>query len=193
MSPSPDARAARTRRAILEAAAQLLSKDAGASLAAVAAAAGLGRATLHRYFPTRDELLQTLALDAVDRLSAAITACRPEQGPVPEVLRRIAEAVLPMASEFRFLELGPGLWDLPELSARWYALTGLLEDVVERGKAEGHVRPGLPTAWVADLFSAALWTAGESVADGRVARRDAPRLAVEVVLHGITPTDRGAP
>ncbi|MDQ3577436.1 MAG: TetR/AcrR family transcriptional regulator, partial [Actinomycetota bacterium] len=42
---------ARTRRAILDAAISVLSRNPAASLAEVAEAAQVGRTTVHRYFP----------------------------------------------------------------------------------------------------------------------------------------------
>ena len=44
----------RTRRSLLDAAVFVLSKDSSASLSEVATTAGVGRTTLHRYFPTRE-------------------------------------------------------------------------------------------------------------------------------------------
>ena len=51
------------RGRILEAAERVLTRDAGAPVAAVAAAAGLSRATVHRYFRTRADLLAALDLE----------------------------------------------------------------------------------------------------------------------------------
>ncbi|MEM7588506.1 MAG: TetR family transcriptional regulator, partial [Acidobacteriota bacterium] len=42
------------REAVLDAAALLFTENPGASMAALAEAAGVGRATLYRYFPTRE-------------------------------------------------------------------------------------------------------------------------------------------
>ncbi len=41
----------RTERAILEAAVSVLARDRAATLPQIAQAAGVGRTTLHRYFP----------------------------------------------------------------------------------------------------------------------------------------------
>jgi AcrR family transcriptional regulator len=177
-------REVRARRAIMDAASGLLSKDSGTSLAQVATQAGMGRTTVHRYFATREALLTALAVDAIDRLETAVTACHLDEGPVPQVLRRVAEALVPMSHEFRFLQVGPQVWDLPELNDRWYSLADRIEQVVERGRREGDLRLDIPTAWLTDLFGAALWCAGDSIADGRLARRDAPSLIVEVLLRG---------
>ncbi|MGF1663597.1 MAG: TetR/AcrR family transcriptional regulator [Kineosporiaceae bacterium] len=174
-----------TPAAILEAAARILPTNSGTTLAEVAAAAGLGRTTVHRYFPTREDLLAALAVDALDRIEAALADCRLDDGPVPDVLARVAAALVPMSDEFRFLEVGPEVWKVGgELDTRWYRLSDRLEAVVDRGKRDGDLRPDLPTAWIVDLVASAVWCAGDSIRDGRVAPREAPRLLVEVLLHG---------
>ncbi|HXV94306.1 MAG TPA: TetR family transcriptional regulator, partial [Pseudonocardia sp.] len=177
----------RTRRAILDAAVRALTRDSGATLAAVAAEAGVGRATVHRYFPQRADLVRALAEDAIDQLSRTIAACRLQEGPVPDALRRLAAAAIPLADEQRFLDVGPSVWDLPELAGRWYSAAAVVEDLVRRGRAEGVVRPDLPVAWVTDLILGAVWTAAESVRDGRIAPNDAAELVVGTLLDGVRP------
>ena len=56
--------ARRSRARILEAAKELLEGDARATMAEVAAAAGVGRSTLHRHFPTRMDLVRALEVAA---------------------------------------------------------------------------------------------------------------------------------
>ena len=58
---SKDVRNARTTAAILDAAAQALSEHGrSANMADVADAAGISRATLYRYYPDREALLEIL-------------------------------------------------------------------------------------------------------------------------------------
>jgi len=186
METQGEDRAARTRRQILEAAARILGKDPSASMSEVAAAAGVGRTTVHRQFGSREELLVALALEAIDQLTEALTEARPGEGPAPEALARIAESVFPMANEFRYLDLGPELWELPQLKDRWYSVERALDEVVKRGQREGHLRADLPAALIADLFASALWSLNDSIREGRVARRDAVPGLLAVLLHGVS-------
>jgi AcrR family transcriptional regulator len=179
-------RAARSRRQILEAAARVLGKDPSASLSEVAAAAGVGRTTLHRQFGSREDLLVALAIEAIDQVTEALAQARAGQGPAPEALARIAESVFPMADEFRYLDLGPELWELPQLKDRWYSVERALDEVVARGQREGDLRPDLPAALIADLFASALWSLNDSIREGRVARRDAVPGLLVALLHGVS-------
>ena len=53
------------REALIEAAFAVFSRDPSAPLAQVADRAGVGRATLHRYFASRDELVRALTEIAI--------------------------------------------------------------------------------------------------------------------------------
>ena len=89
----------RTRRELLDAATAVLTKDSAASLAEVAAAAGVGRTTLHRYFATRDELVRALVEDALDRVERGHRRRPPRARPRHDALRRVVDAVVPIGVE----------------------------------------------------------------------------------------------
>ena len=64
----------RTAAAILDAAAHVFSEQGtAANLADVAAAAGVSRATLYRYYPNREALLKALGAHALNGSPAAST------------------------------------------------------------------------------------------------------------------------
>jgi TetR/AcrR family transcriptional regulator, mexCD-oprJ operon repressor len=90
----------RTPAAILDTAAHLLAERPDASVAEIAAAAGVGRATLYRYFPTREALLEALAAEALQELAARITDAGLERVPVPEALQRLLRAFLTVSDRY---------------------------------------------------------------------------------------------
>ncbi len=186
-SPAPES----TRAAVLSAAAAVLAVDSGASLAEIAAAAGVGRTTVHRAFPTRADLLTALALDAVGHLRGAIEAARLDDGPATEVLARVAEVVLPLADQLRFLDAGPEVWDLPELRDAWWSVASALDALVERGQREGDLRADIPAEVVVEAFTGMLWGTWQGIRDGRVARATAARHVVSLALGGAA-VQRGA-
>jgi len=67
-----------TRRRILAAARGVLAADARAPVAAVATAAGLSRATVHRYFRTRADLLAAVDLEPDPDARARVLAAAAE-------------------------------------------------------------------------------------------------------------------
>ena len=68
----------RTRRAILDAAMSVLADNPSASLSDIAAAAEVGRSTVHRYFAERTELIKALAVHVHALSNAAIEAAEPD-------------------------------------------------------------------------------------------------------------------
>ena len=91
-SPAPPGRRARLRAQttaeILAAARQRLGHDgaAGLSLRAIARDLGMGVASLYRYFPSRDDLLTALLVEAFDAQADAVqAAARTEPEPVAAI------------------------------------------------------------------------------------------------------------
>jgi len=179
------ARPDRTRRAVLDAATLVLSKDSGASLAEVATVAGVGRTTLHRYFPTREALVRALVGDALDHVAQAITDAKPQEGPVPEALQRIADSVIPQGPSLRFLYAEPSVYAAHEMMRRWYDALEPVAEAIRRGQREGSIRTNLPVSWVVDTFAGTILTAWDSVDEGRLARHEAPRLVMNALLYGV--------
>ena len=81
-----------SRDAIIEAAFDVFARDPRASLAAVAARAGVGRATLHRYFANRDDLVRALALIAIEEMDEAAETASENAASTSAALRRILMA-----------------------------------------------------------------------------------------------------
>src|SRR5450759_3203600 len=97
----------RVAEAILDVAADLLARDGEPpSMADVAAAAGVARATLYRYFPTRERLLQALAASALDATATRLAQADLDTVPVPEAIARIARVVAAAGSKYAAV-IGP--------------------------------------------------------------------------------------
>jgi AcrR family transcriptional regulator len=175
----------RTRRGLLDAATVVLTKDNTASLSDVAAVAGVGRTTLHRYFPTRERLIRALVEDALDRVADAISAAQPQDGPVLEALQRVTDTVVPLGPSLAFLHAEPAVYNAPELIRRWYEALEPVAQAVERGQADGSLRDDLPVKWVVDAYAGAILTAWDTADEGRIWLQDAPRLVMTTIVNGI--------
>ncbi len=172
------------RDAVLEAATQRLARNPRASTGEIAAAAGISRATLHRLFPSRDDLVEAIGLLAVDRIDAAFAAARLDDGPVPEALMRLVEAVLPAVHQFAFLIGEAQIVSNATLLERDQVLQLELERALRRGQEEGSIRYDLPVAWLAYALSGLLLGAEEASRRGAIAPRDTARLIVQTFLQG---------
>jgi AcrR family transcriptional regulator len=112
----------RVAAAILEAAASVLAaRGEGGSMTDVAEAAGVARATVYRYFPNRQALLDELAELAIRSAGESLASARIEQVPVEEALTRAVRALV-------------GVGDL----------------LIERGQQAGEIRDDIPSTWLTD-------------------------------------------
>lgn len=100
--PAPRGDAQRNRRRILEAARRLFAESPAASVADVAAAAGLTRTTVYRHFPHRDDLLDALVVElAAHDLPPLLDELA--RRPLPEALDLLAHGVVDLAGRHRHL------------------------------------------------------------------------------------------
>jgi len=175
----------RTRRALLDAAVTVLTKDSSASLAEVASVAGVGRTTLHRYFPTREGLIRALVEDALDRVAEAIASAHPDEGPVLEALQRVTDTVVPLGPSLAFLHAEPDVFNARDLIRRWYEALEPVAGAVERGQVEGSIRADLPTKWIVDAYTGLILTAWDVADEGRIWLQDAPRLVMSTIVAGV--------
>ncbi len=182
-------RKSKSRDAILEAAAALLSRNPGASLTEVAEAAGVGRATLHRHFPSRDALVRELALDAIRLTDEATANIEREATSAVDAMRRTLEAVIPLGDRFHFLATEPTALRDPDVDAAYRRQLAELTELVDAMRREGAIGSDLPAAWVATTIDSLIYAAWTAVHEGAIARNDAATLVFRTLLHGIGPVD----
>jgi AcrR family transcriptional regulator len=177
---------ARTRRAILDAAIALLSADATASLADVAASAGVGRTTVHRYFPERSDLLAAIGTDLLDKVEVATERAGLDDGPAPKALERLCH---------EYFELGDGLtlmFDTPQLMSwsGWEEETPAdvaLLRAVRRGHAEGTIDPELSAEWLRDVLWSLLYSAWEQTRSYNTPKHTALTLCIHTLRKAVAP------
>lgn len=179
------------KQALLDAAADLLSRNPGAALTEIAERAGVGRATLHRHFPAREDLISALARDALQRLDQATAQLSPERLTARDFLFRMLEAVLPLGDRVRFLANEPAAFADPAIKAVYDRQLEELGELVEWLKAEGEIAVEVPTAWAVAVIDGQIYAAWTAVQDGSIARRDAPGLLFRTLLRGLGPAGGG--
>lgn len=146
----------RVSAAILEAAARVLSQRGElASMADVASAAGVARATVYRYFPNRDALLEALARSAVADAGERLAAASLDSVPVHEAVSRSVRALLGIGEPLVVLARERVRPEPGEYDRR---LTSPLRGVFDRGQAEGSIRDDVPAAWLAESLVALVVT-----------------------------------
>ena len=140
----------RVAAAILEAAAHvLLTRGEQASMNDVAVAAGVARATVYRYFPNRQSLLDELAGLAISSAGERLSAARIDEIPVSDGISRAVRALVDVGDLFVVLARERLR---PEGEQFERHVGGPLRALVERGQAAGDIRGDVPSAWLTDAL-----------------------------------------
>ncbi|WP_282792258.1 TetR/AcrR family transcriptional regulator [Streptomyces sp. CC224B] len=177
---------ARTRRAIIDAAVALVAADPTASLGDVAAAAGVGRTTVHRYFPERSDLLAAIGHDVLEKVAAATERARLDDGPAAKALERLCQ---------EYFELGDGLtlmFESPQLAtwSGWDEETAADQHflrTVRRGHKDGSIDTALDEEWVRNLVWALLYSAWEHTRTTAASKHTAMTLCLHTLRKAIAP------
>jgi AcrR family transcriptional regulator len=173
-TPAPSLRD-RVATAILEAAAGVLARPGGeqASMNDVAVAAGLARATVYRYFPNRQSLLDELARLAVREAGDRLADARLDDVEVDEGLSRAVRALAAVGDRLVILERERVRPDPAEFER---AIVEPLRRLFDRGRASGAIRTDVPTS-----------SLGEALVGLVVSvLRSAPSLGVEATTSVVT-------
>jgi TetR/AcrR family transcriptional repressor of mexCD-oprJ operon len=145
-------------------------------MADVAAAAGIARATLYRYFPTREAVLQALEAAANAEAGQRLAEAHLDQAPIEEALARAIRALVGVGEHFLVL--------LRERRPPEPGFTAPLAALIERGRDSGHIRSDVP---IACLVESLLVLVGACVRTGKplgMGAEDMSSTALRLFLTG---------
>lgn len=191
----PDAPPAESRRAdaernvarIQEAAIRLWAENPSAGVAEVATAAGVGRATLYRHFPTRESLLEAIRSQGLTDGERAAERCSLSEGTATDAMGRLLGAWLELGDRYRVVVVNPSRPDQIEVRAQEERLGAAIHQVVERGQAEGEFSTSLPPHWGMSAVGSLLVAMIVAVGEGRIPRESAHALLIETVTGALRP------
>jgi AcrR family transcriptional regulator len=129
----------------LNAAAAALSESPEASMAQIAVAIGVSRATLYRHVRNREELLGALRRQAVAEAEQRLEAANLDRVDVAEAIARIARALVAVGNRYAFLVERYAQPRPSQINVR-----GPIVAVLERGQADGTLRDDVPADWLMD-------------------------------------------
>ena len=171
------------RQAILDAAIETLAGNPSASLIDVASRAGVGRASLHRYFPSRGDLIAAASRQCMDEIDAASGIALADARSARDRLSRMLEAVVPLGDRYHFL--ASERVDDAGVSRRYEEELGWLAQLVDELKAEGVIAADVPRSWALANIDAQVWLAWSEVAVGNLAPAHGAGLALRTLLDGL--------
>ena len=173
----------RTLAAIIEAAIRLLNVDPGVTMSEVARAAGVGRATLHRHFQSKADLLKAVGARCMEETNAAVLATDVPDGPAVDRLRAMLKSVIPLGDRYAFLRFEGS--DDETLQAGYEAQLEWTTALAEQLRAEGAIAADVPTSWVVAQVDQVIWTAWTALSTGELLPDDAAELALRTLLKGL--------
>ena len=183
----------RTVAMIIDSAADLLAKRGmAASMDDIAAAAGIGRATLYRYFASREDLLEAMALAGVGELAAQIKAAALDTVPFDEAIARLARAIIATGSKYMVLSRDGARHtnSYPNIDAE---VMEPLRALFRRAVADGLVQDSFSPDLLVSLFSGLIRGALDETGSRQRGVEETAAAVTNLFLGGIREGTRRTP
>lgn len=174
------------RQALLDAATTLLAENPGASFIEIAEAAGVGRASLYRHFPSREALLRELSLEAIRITDEAGDHIMKQATSASHALQMSIEAMVPLGDRFYFLTRLPDFYD-PEVEKELQRQNQEMVSLIKAVQKEGAIDKKLPAQWAMEVFNGLIYAAWTSISQGDLKAEQASQLAYRTLLNGLSP------
>lgn len=175
--------AARNLQAVLTTGARMLAADPAASIASIAAEAGVDRRTVYRRFDTREKLLAAIYASRLAAIEEAIADARLREAPVAVALHRYVENIIAVNRTWP-VDLTRMLAD-DAVRERRDASVREVDAFVQRAVDEGAFRSGVPDGWAQALLPELMHLVVRrmpELSDGQAAD-----LVVDTLLKGLGP------
>jgi AcrR family transcriptional regulator len=174
----------RTHSAILTATASVLARDRTATLDDIAKVAGVGRTTLHRYFPDRDGLINATIEDSLQAIEQSVQDAALEHGSPLDAMHRLVEAMVAVGDRLMFLFGDPRV-----LEGRAVDTPSTADDpviaLIKRGQAEGVFDPDVSAGWIQHVLWALVYTGCEDAGNGALPRHGVTSTVIRTLENGI--------
>lgn len=176
---------------LLDAAARVFSRVSydQASMDEIAQEAGVGKPTLYRYFPSKDELFAAVFVEVLDALDRRLARVLDRERGVAAQIRGLVLALIPTFRDHlvtgRMLDEGAAAIDRSNRRVfrdRRARVAEFLAHAIERGIAEGEVRWSADAHTTAHLVIGMIWSGAAAIQASDEAIADE---ITAVVLTGI--------
>ena len=174
-----------TRQRILTQARQQLISNPSATMLDLSKQIDVGRATLYRHFPSREVLIEALAMESLDAAEAASHKAAEGATSSGGYLVRLLEELSELHEQYYFAALMPAFTENEVVMARYRQQIEQLKLCIDDAKREQFFPAHIPTAWIAHTIDAMLYARWDSVHQGNVANNDAKKLLIDTVLYGL--------
>jgi AcrR family transcriptional regulator len=177
--------AARNLTVVLRAGARLLAEDPGTSMAAIAAAAGVDRTTVHRRFASREALLSAVFQAKLDSAERVLDEARLTEAPIPVALHRYLEGIIPVTREWP-VDTRRMMQKDPAARTRRQEQGARVDTFIRRAIDEGYLRANADPTWARAVLDELVDTIAHRFTD--VDPPQAADLVAATFLHGLGTT-----
>jgi AcrR family transcriptional regulator len=177
--------ARRNRRTVLDAAVVLLAERPNATMQEIADASGLGRTTVYRHFPRRQDLVDALFVEVLREAWEAIAEALRDDGAAVDLLRVLGPRMIAVGDRYRFLEVHPELRERA-LTAGDEVGNPLAARLTE-AQARGELRDDMPVSWMLTTLRGLAVVAMIEVTAGRLSVAQAGDLLGETLAAAFAP------
>jgi AcrR family transcriptional regulator len=142
--------ARRNRRTVLDAAVALLAERPQATMQEVADASGLGRTTVYRHFPRRQDLIDALFEEVLREAAETVQVALTNAGSARDLLCDLGPRIIAIGDRYRFLDAHPDLRERALDPDRGEQFPGEnpLEAYLQGAQERGEIRDDLPVRWM---------------------------------------------
>ncbi|MEM7117065.1 MAG: TetR/AcrR family transcriptional regulator [Chloroflexota bacterium] len=176
---------AEKRQHFIDASTAFLAQKHNASLNEIADHIGVGRATLQRYFPKRQDLLREIALECVQKVDQVLKPIQTIEQSAEAGLRMFFDVLVPLGDAYHFLATYPDVISFEEVAKDYGRQLNTLHRYVEYLKRENVIAIDIPDAWAVRMIDLLIWGAWSAVHAGSIARNDAAELAFRSLVSGL--------
>jgi AcrR family transcriptional regulator len=186
----PRADARRNRQTVLDAAVALLAERPSATMQEVADASGLGRTTVYRHFPKRQDLIDALFDEVLREAAQAIGRALESPETPHKLLCNLGPAMVAIGDRYAFLDAHPELQEraLSVSSEEDNPLGVYLAEAQQRGE----IRDDLPVHWMLTTLRGLAIVAMVERRAGRMDADEAGTFVGETMASAFKPQGNGS-
>jgi AcrR family transcriptional regulator len=173
--------AERNIEAILDTASALLSERPDASMAEIAAAAGVARQTVYTHYRSRQDLLAAAIDRAIAETAEAFDSAKLSQGPPQEALLRLIDASWKQLERHHRLRSNADAPTYEQLFEHHGPILNRFERLVRRGQRSGAFDRRLSPTWLMSATLGLFHVAADEVAAERMSSAQAAAALKETI------------
>jgi AcrR family transcriptional regulator len=187
---TPRADARRNREAVLEAAVSLLSERPDASMSEIAKASGLGRTTVYRHFPTREDLVMGLWAVVVRDARAITDGLLQARLEPAELFRELGlRTVVDIGHRYRFLDVHRDMRERALAEVEAPDADDPMLAYLAQAQREAKLRDDLPVSWLFLMLRGIITLGVDHMVEGHAEPHEAGRYVGETLVGALCVED----